>query len=95
MIDIATILDQKSRNNRPRKEHICFHLALMTHHYHTKFGFPVSCSILDGMVQDLLVDKGIASLDIFLTTLWILSVCVIFGASLTYEGSSIISVIGK
>ena len=100
MMGIATILDQKNHHNRLRREHICLYLALMTHHDHTKFDLPISCSIHDGMVQYLLTDsksqkEGIASLCIFLTTLWILNVFVIFGASLPYEGSSIISLIGK
>ena len=55
MMHIATILDQKNHHNRLHREHICFHLALMTHHDHTKFDLPVSCSIRDGTVQYLLI----------------------------------------
>ena len=68
-MDIATILDQENHHNRPRREYICFHLALMTHHDHTKFYLPVSCSIREAMVQDLLIDsksqERISYLDVF------------------------------
>ena len=57
VMDIATILDQKNDHNQTHREHFCFHLALMTHYDNAKFDLLFSCSILDGMVKDLLIDS--------------------------------------
>ena len=98
MMEIATTLDQKNHHSRPRREHIYFHRALMTYHDHTKLDLPVSCSIHDEMVQGLLIDsksqERVSHLYVFFSHPYgFFSVSVIFGAS--YEGSPIISVIGK